>query len=255
MTEPDHLFVVGAGFSRHAGLPLASEFTENLLDTAGLSESALSSEIVPFLKKFVEDAFGHGQNSKPTDWPYLEDIFTCIDLSANSGHHLGKSYSPSDLRTVRRALIVRIILMLTQKYKQRSKAIDENWERLERFFSSVACDKCAFLSMNWDTVIENGLARTQKVQSFDYACDARRVRIKSRTELELIPVGSEKAVRILKPHGSTNWFAGPVAGQTHPDLHLLAGRWVGTDISLSGLRPPLAHNPSSDPTDRGMRHR
>jgi hypothetical protein len=41
----------------------------------------------------------------------IEDIFTCIDLSANTGHHLGPKYSPSDLRSVRRGLIVRIIRM------------------------------------------------------------------------------------------------------------------------------------------------
>jgi hypothetical protein len=41
----------------------------------------------------------------------IKDIFTCIDLSANTGHHLGPKYSPADLRSVRRGLIVRIIRM------------------------------------------------------------------------------------------------------------------------------------------------
>jgi IS5 family transposase len=72
---------------------------------------------------FVENTFGHTPSSDPKDWPDLEDIFTCIDLSANTGHHLGPNYSPSSLRTVRRALIVRIIRMLRQTYVQgRGKA-------------------------------------------------------------------------------------------------------------------------------------
>jgi len=34
MSKIDHLFIVGAGFSHYAGLPLTAEFTENLLDVA-----------------------------------------------------------------------------------------------------------------------------------------------------------------------------------------------------------------------------
>src|SRR5665213_2033172 len=160
MTTPDHLFIVGAGFSRQAGLPLTNDFTEKLLDVKG-SMPSQSSLIVKFLKLFVEKIFGHGVSSRPDEWPELEDIFTCIDLSANTGHHLSGRYSPSDLRTVRRALIVRIIRMLDQTYNRRSKRPDKIWDALEDFFSTVRADRCAFLSMNWDTVIERGLARTQ----------------------------------------------------------------------------------------------
>ena len=31
MTTTEHLFIVGAGFSSHAGLPLTNQFTEKLL--------------------------------------------------------------------------------------------------------------------------------------------------------------------------------------------------------------------------------
>lgn len=119
MAKTEHLFIVGAGFSRHAGLPLANEFTEKLLDVKGLKLDGPSSVIVPFLRNFVESAFGQDPGSDPKDWPDLEDIFTCIDLSANTGHHLGPKYSPSYLRTVRRGRIVRIIRMLRQPATRR----------------------------------------------------------------------------------------------------------------------------------------
>ena len=204
VTITDHLFIVGAGFSRHAGLPLTTEFTEKLLDLNGLKEDGPSSLIVPFLRNFVENTFGVGPSSTPEDWPALEDIFTCIDLSANTGHHLGPKYSPSYLRTVRRALIVRIIRVLRRTYTQRKKTPDKNWENLEKLFSNLAHEKCAFLSMNWDTVIEEGLKRTQGISSFDYACNAKFAE-KSSGAITAAALTNDK-VQVLKPHGSANWL-------------------------------------------------
>lgn len=201
----EHLFIVGAGFSSHAGLPLTSQFTEKLLDVKKLKLDGPSSLIVRFLQGFVEETFGHKASSDPKDWPDLEDIFTCVDLSANTGHHLGPKYSASDLRTVRRALIVRIIRMLRQTYKLGQDRADSKWAELEDFFSSVAHDKSAFLSMNWDTVIEEGLGRLRKIVSFDYGCDAKHVKI-DRSSRRLLPISSIDSVQILKPHGSANWL-------------------------------------------------
>src|SRR5262245_8564085 len=104
MAKLDNLFIVGAGFSHHAGLPLTTEFTEQLLETTRVAPWSPRSMIVKFLRKFVEDTFDHKVDVAASYWPELEDIFTCVDLSANSGHHLGAGYSPSQLRTVRRAL-------------------------------------------------------------------------------------------------------------------------------------------------------
>jgi hypothetical protein len=205
MTNIKHLFIVGAGFSWNAGLPLTNEFTQKLLDVRGRKLHGPSKLIVSFLHKFVETTFDHQPNSSPKDWPHLEDIFTCIDLSANTGHHLGPEYSPSYLRTVRRALIVRIIRMLRQNYTLGLNKADSKWTTLEDFFSSVPSDKCAFLSMNWDTVIEEGLKRTQKILSFDYGCDAKSARIDKPTK-RLLLFPSKNTVHVLKPHGSANWM-------------------------------------------------
>lgn len=204
-TNTEHLFIVGAGFSSHAGLPLTNNFTEKLLDVKGLKYPSQSSMIVKFLQDFVEKVFGHGPGSKPDEWPELEDIFTCIDLSANTGHHLSGGYSPSELRTVRRALIVRIIRMLDQTYTRGLRKADKDWVALEDFFSSVRADKCAFLSMNWDTVIEQGLSRTQSISSIDYGCSATHVEIDS-SHKRLQTIASTNQIAVLKPHGSANWL-------------------------------------------------
>lgn len=106
--------IVGAGFSSYAGLPLQSQFTAELLRASSFRKGP-SKRLVNFLSDFVRDTFHPRRELDPDRWPELEDLFTCVDLSANSGHHLGADHPPAVLRTVRRALIARIIRMLEKR--------------------------------------------------------------------------------------------------------------------------------------------
>ena len=85
MDDVDHLFIVGAGFACNAGLPLAAEFTQTLLDLTNLRKNAHSRILVECLRSFVDDVFGNGSELAPENWPELEDLFTTIDLAANTG--------------------------------------------------------------------------------------------------------------------------------------------------------------------------
>jgi len=111
------LYILGAGFSWYAGLPLQREFTKNLLQTGDPHQVTL----VQFLRSFINKTFDHNIKAASKYWPELEDIFTCIDLSANTGHTLGLTYDASHLRTVRRALISRMIRMLDDLYLEASR--------------------------------------------------------------------------------------------------------------------------------------
>src|SRR5260370_40550852 len=170
------IFIVGAGFSHHAGLPLTNRFTEAILE-ARRFDSGLSKLLVEFLSRFVHDTFDHSMKAKAKYWPDLEDIFTCVDLSANSGHHFGSTFAPADLRTVRRALLSRIVRMLDQKYNPGRRKKGANWISLDRFFAQINPQNAGFISMNWDTVIERKLASTQENPLLDYCCDASPAQI------------------------------------------------------------------------------
>ena len=205
MGKIDHLFIVGAGFSHYAGLPLTNDFTQKLLDVAHLKTSGPSALIVKFLQQFVQDTFDHKPGAAARFWPHLEDIFTCIDLSANTGHHLGPKYAPTDLRAMRRGLIDRIIRMLRGTYTEAKEQKTEDWTTLETFFSSVVPERCAFLCMNWDTVIEEGLGRAQNVTDFDYGCGAKFAKC-TRSSTTVATPNSKKSIQVIKPHGSANWL-------------------------------------------------
>jgi NAD-dependent SIR2 family protein deacetylase len=199
-----NLLIVGAGFSWNAGLPLASGFTRELLNLHGLALDGPSARQVTFIRTFVDQAFGEGANGSSDDWPEMEDIFTMVDLSANTGHHLGPKYSASDLRVVRRSIIVRMIRMLSQAYTRRRKEPDSRWNTLERFFEEFDTASSAVLSMNWDTVFERGVARTQSIRNVEYGCGASAFHFEGGRLKQRRLTGDP--LHILKPHGSVNWL-------------------------------------------------
>ena len=202
--SPVNLFIVGAGFSLNAGLPLATDFTRKLLDVGHMRTGVPSPGLVALIRHFVGVAFRHGPRSAAKYWPELEDLFTMIDLSANTGHHLGKDYSPRKLRTVRRALLVRTIRMLTQAYTAGKKQKSGERTNLREFFKRVDPQGSAFLSLNWDTVIEHGLAVAHDISSYEYGCGAQAARFETGELLLGDPNGP--SATILKPHGSINWL-------------------------------------------------
>ena len=221
-------YIVGAGFSHHAGLPLTSAFTDAILEAREFGGGS-SRLMVEFLSKFIREAFDQSTRAAARHWPELEDIFTCVDLSANSGHHLGSTFAPADLRTVRRAMLCRIVRMLEQKYEEGRRKKGPDWKKLDDFFWQIHPRHAGFISMNWDTVIERKLAATQHPR-IDYCCDALHAGIPEPPELETfrsvkkylkeiekgqvislaqVPVDRkqmETSTPIVKIHGSANWL-------------------------------------------------
>jgi hypothetical protein len=82
-------FILGAGFSKCASLPVQAEFSDLLLSS--VFSTKLDKQITKVLSTFLRDVFQWRANCP---MPELEDIFTCIDLSANTGHQLGLNYTP-----------------------------------------------------------------------------------------------------------------------------------------------------------------
>jgi hypothetical protein len=199
------VYIVGAGFSRYAGLPLQSEFTKELLEPRE-DKSDPDYPLVTSLADFINKVFDHSRRASARYWPTLEDIFTCIDLSANTGHHLGFEFSPADLRTVRRALLTRIITMLHQKYGTARKTASKDWHQLSSFFRKMRPDRSAFISINWDTVIEQRMNEIGGLDNFDYGCRAMPSDFPARGRKVEPRKGSQTPLRIIKIHGSINWL-------------------------------------------------
>jgi hypothetical protein len=97
------------------------------------------------------------------------------------------------------------IRMLQYRYRERKDAPDEKWKMLETLLKRLNLQATAVLSLNWDCVVERGLARTQGVDYFDYGCDARAA-VFAKDKLAPKNDKGSTSFQLLKPHGSINWL-------------------------------------------------
>jgi hypothetical protein len=207
MGKRTHVYIVGAGFSKYAGLPLQSNFTEALL-AARDTKTHPMYPLTRHLARFTHDAFDHSESAWAKHWPNLEDLFTNIDLAANTGHHLGQEHSPSELRTTRRVLLARMMYMLNKRYVEAERNKSNEWKKLDRFFKHLDVDHSAFVSINWDTVIERRLTERRNLVDFDYGCGALAARFpnKGHVVAERRFASESKRMPVVKIHGSVNWL-------------------------------------------------
>lgn len=181
-------FVLGAGFSKCADLPLQAEFASLLFSEEFRTD--LDQAINQVIKDFLMNVFGW-QESKQL--PSFEDIFTCIDLSIEKNQNLGIKYSPKALRALRRMIIYRIFSVLDKRFSY-SKDIEK---LLSSFKPEMARHQCRFVVLNWDIVLEKHLMRLDPNISIDYCCPCYDWNNPTKSEHTGIPV--------CKMHGSSNW--------------------------------------------------
>jgi NAD-dependent SIR2 family protein deacetylase len=205
MPNDKTLFIVGAGFSKNAGLPLQSEFTRLFL-RATKHRSGLSRFLMPTLAKFVEGTFGFMPDKDDvSSYPDLEDIFTMLDLSANSGHNLGLKYPPQELRTVRRMLLSRIIRMLNKAYLDGKRNPPPERTLLLDFLRGIDPEKHQFVSLNWDLVIEGCLEELRVPYQPYYSREIDPIALDKQHHLVCSRPDSA-GLTICKMHGSINWL-------------------------------------------------
>lgn len=179
------VFVLGAGFSRCADLPVQSEFSSFL--TSSEFGTEIDKVITKAIKGFLKDVFGWKDDS---EIPSLEDIFTFIDLSAGSGHNLGIKYTPKKLRALRRMLIHRTFQIIDYRFNDSADI-----EKLLRHYEK---DNCSFIVMNWDIVLEKHLRTINCNKKINYIAPSHDWHNEKRGD-------SDEGIKICKMHGSSNW--------------------------------------------------
>jgi hypothetical protein len=198
-------YIVGAGLSHHAGLPLQTQFTERLLEQR-FDKHHPDYNLQQYIAEFIHVVFDHNKKASAKYWPMLEDLFTRIDLSANSGHHLSDKYTPADLRTIRRALLTIIIGVLAKDYGIARRRAPLEWNGLSHFIKNVTASNSAFISMNWDTAIEQQMSAVKSINNFDYRCGAEAAEFSIKPGMIVKREGLTRSIQIIKMHGSINWL-------------------------------------------------
>ena len=176
--------IVGAGFSVAAKVSSTNQLARQFLATPR-GAGGVDDAITEALTKFWSKVFGSSDSRQPT----LEEHFTVLDLAANSGHQLGRSYPPRKLRAIRRLSIHRTFQVLDRRYHH-----SDHIARLLQTLSDAG-RTVALVSLNWDVVAEKHLDAVGR--EYKYDIDVRYI------DGERIERGP---IRLYKMHGSSNWL-------------------------------------------------
>ena len=109
---------------------------------------------------------------------------------------------------MRRALIARIIRMLRQSYDEAKKAPDDNWRLLEKLLGQITPGTNAFISLNWDTVVEERMLELHPGTTIAYGRNfiPADFPAKGTKIIEATPPPRAPKLRVAKIHGSINWL-------------------------------------------------
>ncbi len=235
--KPKLGLILGSGFSAEAELPTTRALSSVFLEPPphGVLGPDLEGKVSGILNQFWKDIFGYRCGQTP---PSLEDHFTVLDLSANSGHHLGKDYSPKVLRAIRRMSIHRVFQILDLKYRP-SQILHGFLDRLSGSFDVV------IITLNWDIVIEKLL----EAQGIRYGIEVGKLEDSFERA---------KGLLVLKLHGSCNWvycdscrrlFAGAEKTALHKKAFLEKG-----DFDYFGVSEDIVARSLGSEDDRECPH-
>jgi hypothetical protein len=177
-------FFLGAGFSRHAGLPLGDGLWTEILETAkskGLYEG-LKHPIYEYLMYY------HGKTGeKITEEKInLEEFMSYLDIDRHLKLH-GSDYSAPE-ETFKNLI-----------YSHEKSIADDEFILYEHFVERLGLHDSVF-TFNYDTILEKALRR----KNIPYRLYPFRHKYDERAK-GLILDGKEE-LKIFKVHGSINWF-------------------------------------------------
>jgi len=197
--------IVGAGFSKALGGVAYDDVKKKIAGKSKLDSGSCSEAINKCVHDFLRDVFDCNPK-KYNELPSLEQVFTLIDISANSGCYLGGQYPPAKLRAMRRFLIYKLFSIIDTKCNRKKFNLVD--KLLDNYPESN------FISLNWDIVLELALynrnsksALYTSEKDFCYGVGEEEVNIIG-CELDRINGNSkddEKVAKIAKVHGSANW--------------------------------------------------
>lgn len=205
MTQSGRAFLLGAGCSRCAGLPLTAQLT---------SEALASTELNASTKEILTAIQGNFTGAKD---PNIEDYLSeLVDLLAIADRRTLRSATKQDIELGTKSYNAALLREGTEQIKRaiatvidKSVLIETHWKFVKAVHRPVRPGKSAgnqrvdYLVLNYDTLIEDALA-LQRVQFADGLDGGVTGWWNAKTFSE-----AGLAARVLKLHGSINWSEFP----------------------------------------------
>jgi hypothetical protein len=101
-----------------------------------------------------------------------------------------------------------MMFMLDERYAAAESKPNKEWKDLDKFFGEINIKDSAFISLNWDTVVERRLAKRRGILNFNYRCGATAAEFpgRGRSVSDRSFPDDARGVSVVKIHGSVNWL-------------------------------------------------
>lgn len=205
MADVEDVIFLGAGASASEGAPVQKDlFCEFFRTDAGHHEKTAG---IARMVKFFRDFFGLDvENDSPVAlFPSFEETLGVLEIAIDRGESF-RGYSVAsqapDVQTLREDLIFLIALVLNRTLMAPK---GHHRELVSRLASEGRLLSTAFISLNYDTLIDNALAGLHPDIDVDYGVEFTNY---SREHDWQVP-REDRAVPLFKLHGSLNWLYCP----------------------------------------------
>lgn len=202
------IVILGAGASKSEKAPLQGElFTEffNYYKTVLKGKIwSLSKSQERLIIHFFKDFWGidiYNYQKDNVKFPTFEECLGVLDLAYFRGESF-REYTKEKINKIRSALIFLIAKVLDEKLKGK---IIYHKKLIDRLESEKTLKETAFLSLNYDIIIDSVLVNLYPKYHLDYGVEF--VNFKRENDWER--PDQNKSISLLKPHGSLNWLYCP----------------------------------------------
>jgi len=212
MNRIKDVIILGAGASKSEGAPLQNELFKEFFNYYRqvlkgkiwtLSEEQ-ERVIINFFKDFWGIDINNYQNQN-VEFPTFEECLGVLDL-AYLRRESFKGYTEKDINNVRNALIFLIAKVLDEKLRGK---IVYHKKLVERLKKEGKLKETAFISLNYDIIIDNVLTELYPDFHLDYGIEF----INFNRDDDWKRPDKNKSVLLLKIHGSLNWLYCPTCNQ------------------------------------------
>jgi hypothetical protein len=186
----NRVFILGAGFGKACGYPLASELIKELMDSNKIENSEKGN-----IKNFLRALFP-SYNSKYNNFPNVEEFLSVLDAI------LEISPDNNEVSKTKRCLLTGICNYLSEPPRHK--------EPVETFDSQLT-EGDFVVTFNWDNSLEEAIRASYK--SYRYSLlpskefKEREIRTKAISLLQKTPETRATVIPVSKPHGSINWIS------------------------------------------------
>ena len=214
-SEKGIVYIVGAGLSAGLGFPTIDNLLPKLwgrLEAAGIADDV--GEVIRF---HHPDFNANRHQTYPTIEELLSEMKANADLFTSSRPVVG-GFTIEHLEERRGKLLHEIALWF---HKLKSKALKDKPSWLISFIEKVKEENAVIISFNWDLVLDE-LLFGDSLQKSSYGLDRRK-----------------KGPRLIKPHGSLNWYKQETAAPLKSKKKFkLAGSGANEVFAFKPLRAP-----------------